>query len=723
MRKRSDIKLLAIDDDPVVLNSIAGYFEDSGYTVITAGNGQEGLDRFREVDPDIMLVDIRMPEINGLDVLATAAKENPETPIIMVSSTNTIQDAIEALRLHAWDFVTKPVYDMKVLEHSVEKALEKADLLRENRQNRLKLEEQTVALTVVNVQLQSEISEHERTFADLKKSEEKHRLLFDNIGAVAIYCDLNGRLRMANQEAISFYRLDPDRLSQKRIQDILPKDLSDVFTERFELLHKTGAGRQYEDEFRIDQKGYCFLTALQPVVDQNKVIIGIQAVSHDITNRKLAEEELKKKKDELADLNLSLEHRVQEQTEELAKKLITDELTGLFNKIKLDSVLHQNEELVLLLIGLDNFSQINTFYGFEAGDELLKKLGQFLHDNQPEHSLLFRRTSAEFVLLVRGTSMEMAGAHARELHRKVFNQNFVLGSGISIQATVTIVGTHGSGPDVLKQAHLGMIEAKRRGRNRVFILTQEMVVEERQKTNMHWMNRVRKALKHDFIIPFFQPIIDNRTGLITKYECLSRMVENGEVVSPYLFLDAAKMVGMIHELTQVMIRKSVDIFKNTSFEFSINITEDDLKEGFLVRYMRSLFQEVAISPEQIVFEVLEGISVTDSDQVLEQLTALKEIGCKIAIDDFGAEQSNFSRLLELNADFIKIDGKFIKNIHTDVKSYTITKAITRLAKDIGTQVIAEFVHCEAVQEKICELEIDFSQGFYLGKPEHKIRMT
>ncbi|MFH2133077.1 MAG: EAL domain-containing protein [bacterium] len=723
MRKRSDIKLLAIDDDPVVLNSIAGYFEDSGYTVITAGNGQEGLDRFREVDPDIMLVDIRMPEINGLDVLATAAKENPETPIIMVSSTNTIQDAIEALRLHAWDFVTKPVYDMKVLEHSVEKALEKADLLRENRQNRLKLEEQTAALKIVNVQLQSEISEHERTFADLKKSEEKHRLLFDNIGAIAIYCDLNGRLRMANQEAISFYQLDPDRLSQKRIQDILPKDLSDVFMERFELLHKTGAGRQYEDEIRIDQKEYCFLTALQPVVDQNKEIIGIQAVSHDITNRKLAEEELKKKKDELADLNLSLEHRVQEQTEELAKKLVTDELTGLYNKIKLDSVLHQNEELVLLLIGLDNFSQINTFYGFEAGDELLKKLGHFLHDNQPEHSLLFRRTSAEFVLLVRGASMEMADAHARELHRKVFNQNFVLGSGISIQGTVTIVGTHGCGPDVLKQAHLGMIEAKRRGRNRVFILTREMVIEERQKTNMHWMNRVRKALKHDFIIPFFQPIIDNRTGLITKYECLSRMVENGEVVSPYLFLDAAKMVGMIHELTQVMIRKSVDIFKNTSFEFSINITEDDLKEGFLVRYMKSLFQEVAISPEQIVFEVLEGISVTDSDQVLEQLTALKEIGCKIAIDDFGAEQSNFSRLLELNADFIKIDGKFIKNIHTDLKSYTITKAITRLAKDIGTQVIAEFVHCEAVQEKICELEIDFSQGFYLGRPENKIRIT
>ncbi len=141
---------------------------------------------------------------------------------------------------------------------------------------------------------------------------------------------------------------------------------------------------------------------------------------------------------------------------------------------------------------------------------------------------------------------------------------------------------------------------------------------------------------------------------------------------------------------------------------------------FNLVYMASLFQEVVVPPGCVVFEVLEGISLTDSDNVLEQLTALKEMGCKIAIDDFGAEQSNFSRLLELNADFVKIDGKFIKNIHTDPKSYTITKAISGLAKDIGIKVIAEFVHCEQIQEKIAELGIEYSQGYYFGKPKQTI---
>lgn len=602
MRNTANIKILTVDDDPVILNGIAIYFEDSGYEVITAENGRIGLERFRSDKPDVMLVDIRMPEVNGLEVLAAVAEESPETPIIMVSSTNTIQDAIEALRLHAWDFVTKPVYDMKVLEHAVERAVEKADLMKEVQTNRRKLEEQAEELRQVNAKLISEVDEHKRTLNDLKESE------------------------------------------------------------------------------------------LQ----------------------------LKNSKDQLAELNQSLELRVIEQTEVIAKKLVTDELTGLHNKLKLDVTLRENRKLILLLIGLDNFAQINTYYGFEAGDEMLKKLADFLGEHQPENSDLFRRTSSEFVLVMKDALLEEAGAYAADIHRRIFNQSFILSGGISIQGTATIVVAGGSGPDVLKQAHLGMMEAKRKGRNRVFVLTQDVVIEERQVTNILWMNRVRSALKENMIVPYFQPIVDNRTGRISKYECLSRMLGKDEVVSPYFFIDAAKMVGVIHQLTQVIIQKSFDTFKNTDLEFSINITEDDLKEGFLVKFMKSIFSEVAVSPSQVVFEVLEGISVTDSDRVLEQLTELKEMGCKIAIDDFGAEQSNFSRLLELNADFVKIDGKFIKNIHLDLKSFTITKAITRLAKDIGTKVIAEFVHCEEVQNKINELGIDFSQGYFIGKPEEKI---
>lgn len=602
MRDRSNTTILAVDDDPSILSSIAIYFEDSGYNVITAEDGQSGLDRFRADRPHCLLVDIRMPGISGLDVLATVAEESPETPIIMVSSTNTIEDAIVALRRHAWDFVTKPVYDMKVLEHAVERAIEKAELIHENRRNREKVESQTEELRRVNSKLLTEVEDHRQTLAELKESEER----------------------------------------------------------------------------------------------------------------------LKRHKEELAELNQSLEGRVREQTETLARRLVTDELTGLHNKVKLDGILRQNDPIVLLLIGLDNFAQMNTYYGFEAGDEILKQFADFLALQQPDKSVLFRLTSSEFVLVFFGVSLEEASDFANRLHRLIFNKNFILCSGIMIQGTATIIVAQGRGMETLKQSHLGMMEAKRKGRNRVLVLTEDVEIEERQRTNIIWMNRVRSALREDAIIPYFQPIVDNRNGQVSKYECLSRMLDKGEVISPYLFIEAAKMVGVIHELTQVIIRKSFDAFRDTIFEFSINITEDDLKEGFLVDYMQTLFAEKPLAPERVVFEVLEGISVTDSDRVLEQLTTLKEMGCKIAIDDFGAEQSNFSRLLELNADYVKIDGKFIKNIHADKKSYTITKAITRLAKDIGSHVIAEFVHCEAVHDKINELGIDYSQGYYIGKPKEHI---
>ncbi|MCP4756496.1 MAG: EAL domain-containing protein [Proteobacteria bacterium] len=568
MHQHAEKKLLVIDDDPAILSSISGYFEDYGYEVSTADNGRVGLEVFRIEKPEVVLVDIRMPDINGLEVLAVIAKESPGTPIIMVSSTNAIQDAIEALRLDAWDFVTKPIYDMVVLEHAVVKALERAELMRENRHNRKRLERQTV---------------------------------------------------------------------------------------------------------------------------------------------------------ELEELNRNLERRVKEQTEELAQSLIVDELTGLYNKAKLDEVLRTVDIPILLLINLNNFVQINTFYGFEIGDEVLRQVGEFLKRQKDEKSDLFRLTSVEFVLALRDMSLERAGKFAHEIHKNLFNHSVVLKNDISIHGIpTTMVVVEGQGADLLKQAHIGMMEAKRIGKNRVLVLDKDSSLEERYEANMYWMNRVRTALKNDTIVPYFQPIINNATGEIEKFECLSRMVENDEVISPFKFIEAAKKVGVIHQLTQVIIEKSIVVFSGTSYEFSINITEDDLKEGTLVKYMTQCLASSSIRPEQVVFEVLEGISVTEADEILEQLTALKSMGCKIAIDDFGAEQSNFSRLLELNADYIKIDGKFIKNIHTDVKSYTITKAISRLARDIGTKVIAEFVHCQEVQDKMIDLGIDYSQGYHLGAPTDHI---
>ena len=138
--KQTGNKILVIDDEPIIRESIAAYLEDSGFTVYQAGNGLDGMDIFRSEHPDLMMVDLRMPGMDGLEVLSTALTESPDTPILVVSGTGVIQDAIEALRMGALDFITKPILDMAVLEHAVTTALERTQLRVENRRYREHLE-------------------------------------------------------------------------------------------------------------------------------------------------------------------------------------------------------------------------------------------------------------------------------------------------------------------------------------------------------------------------------------------------------------------------------------------------------------------------------------------------------------------------------------------------------------------------------------------------------
>jgi serine phosphatase RsbU (regulator of sigma subunit) len=133
-------RILSIEDETTVRRSIVGYLEDSGFETLEAENGKVGLELFHAEKPDLVLCDLRMPEVNGLEVLEDVIRTAPETPIIVVSGTGTMNDAIEALRLGAWDYITKPVRDMEVLEHAINKALERARLIRENRETRENLE-------------------------------------------------------------------------------------------------------------------------------------------------------------------------------------------------------------------------------------------------------------------------------------------------------------------------------------------------------------------------------------------------------------------------------------------------------------------------------------------------------------------------------------------------------------------------------------------------------
>ncbi len=151
--------------------------------------------------------------------------------------------------------------------------------------------------------------------------------------------------------------------------------------------------------------------------------------------------------------------------------------------------------------------------------------------------------------------------------------------------------------------------------------------------------------------------------------------------------------------------------------FSINIADYDLREGFLIPFLEQKISRYGINPQNVILEILESISVQDTKEAIEQIGELKKMGFRLAIDDFGTESSNFSRLLDLDVDFIKVDGSFIKRLDSDKNSQKITESIVSFAKSIGAEVIAEFVHSKEVYEKVKEYGIDYAQGYYIGEPK------
>lgn len=158
-----------------------------------------------------------------------------------------------------------------------------------------------------------------------------------------------------------------------------------------------------------------------------------------------------------------------------------------------------------------------------------------------------------------------------------------------------------------------------------------------------------------------------------------------------------------------------------NFSFSINITEDDLAENYLVNYLDEKIAFYKINPNRVILEILEGVSSTGKKNHINQLTSLKSKGFKIAIDDFGAEYSNFERILDLDIDFLKIDSKYIKDIDTNKRSFEIVKAIVFFAKNVKIPCIAEFVHNENVQKIVNNLGINYSQGYYFSVPNKEIK--
>jgi PAS domain S-box-containing protein/diguanylate cyclase (GGDEF)-like protein len=393
-----------------------------------------------------------------------------------------------------------------------------------------------------------------------------------------------------------------------------------------------------------------------------------------------------------------------------------DPLTSSYNKVCLEERLLINRlvpKKSLTLLNVDNFSYVNLSYGFDIGDKLLIGITNELKI-LCNTSDIFRINSDEFAIYCTdGIDVKQKVERIRSHFTKIsfyidnLNINVSFSYGASFDENCS-----------LQNSALALKHAKESGKNRYYIFNKDDNASDMKKREsfVKYNNILHEAIDFGYIVPYFQGIRNNQNQVINKYEALVRIIRNDEVVSPIQFLQTAKLSGMLPEITKIMIDKSFAVMKSNEFSFSINITEDDLDLDYLSQYLQEKSTEYGIAPKRVILEILEGMSSTGKRDHIRQLNAIKRMGYQLAIDDFGAEYSNFERVLDLEIDFLKIDARYIKDIDINNKSYEIAKSIVYFAKNAKIPCIAEFVHNENVQKIVEELGIEYSQGYLFSEP-------
>ena len=522
-----------------------------------------------------------------------------------------------------------------------------------------------------------------------------YRSVLDDASIVS-KADLNGNITYVNNNLIKVSGYTKDELIGAN-HSILkhPDTPNEIFDDLWETITNKKVWKGVIKNRKKNNDSYWISIVIKPILDSNNNIIKYIALRNEIT--------------ELVD-----------QREELKLLANTDRLTNLKNRTKLLEDIERVDLPAVAFLDIDNFRQTNDFYGNIFGDKLLKKLAEILKDSCKNHLKylnIYRVQADEFAILASlSASYEKDRFYSKiyQIVRKVNKSNIVINKEeVSITLTASI--SYENKNNLLTTANMALKFAKK---NAMHIATykNEFSLEKVYKSNLKWTVELKNAIKNDKIVPYFQPIINNETNKIEKYESLVRLIDTkNRVISPFFFLDVAKQSKHYNQITKIMIKKTFKKIENLDFDFSINLTIDDILNNEIKAYINTMLEKHQIGP-RVVFEIVESESIENFQQVSNFILDVKKHGCKIAIDDFGTGYSNFEYLLKLNVDYIKIDGSMIKNIHKDKNSKIVVATIVNFAKQMNMKTVAEFVENEEILNEIKSLGIDYSQGYYFSAP-------
>ncbi len=413
-----------------------------------------------------------------------------------------------------------------------------------------------------------------------------------------------------------------------------------------------------------------------------------------------------------------------------------DPLTGLHNRSSFAAQLETHADLVrrygdggaLLLLDLDHFKYVNDTLGHQAGDHVIARVAKVLAARLRESDVLARLGGDEFAVLLPKADVAAGQRVARDLLGALRAERITVPgtSDRTITASIGVAlferGEGLSGEDVLVSADLAMYDAKEAGRNQVVVHSADEHAQVRMQGRVTWAQRIRVAIDEGRFTLVAQPILDLETGIVTQFEVLLRMLDDdGDMIPPSAFLSTAERLGMIQEIDAIVVSRAIravaaagDAIAATRVE--INLSGGSMGDPQILRLIERELHETGLDPARVIFEITETAAIANIAKARDFANELAKLGCRFALDDFGAGFGSFYYLKHVHFDILKIDGEFVRDACGTRTDRLVIQSVVAIARGLGKQTVAEHVGDDATVALLRELGVDYGQGYFLGKP-------
>jgi diguanylate cyclase (GGDEF)-like protein/PAS domain S-box-containing protein len=410
-----------------------------------------------------------------------------------------------------------------------------------------------------------------------------------------------------------------------------------------------------------------------------------------------------------------------------------DPLTGLLNRRRFEAELARHVTEVqrygaqgaLLVLDLDDFKLVNDSLGHSAGDEVIQVVAGILREQLRDSDVVARLGGDEFAVLLPRASAAEAKLVAAKLARGVREEATLIGDGHPLRVTTSIGiapfdGERISGDEMLINADLAMYDAKEAGRDGFAVHVSDDDARPRVQARVHWLERIRSAVANDELVLHAQPILDLRSGEIAQHELLVRLADaSGDLIPPAAFLPLAERYDLVQGIDRWVARRALELIAehaDRGLRLTVNLSGRTLSdEGLLEDLVRELARTGA-EPGCLTFEVTETAAVSNIHRAREFAERLRAIGCRFALDDFGAGFGSFYYLKHLPFDYLKIDGEFVQSCLTNRTDQLVIRAVVDIAQGLGKETVAEFASDPELIRFLADQGVDYAQGYEIGRP-------